>query len=150
MKPSALSTSILALATAQTAFAVPLMASTTPEGWDLLRGVAVEEIVTDTSYMVRKIFPAGMENGIEQFELTGYVVLTWADENVTEFMLISDMGLCPFCGDPEHGTALEVRLDVPVAALTDGARITVRGALEAVTDTETTQAARLTAARILP
>lgn len=144
-----LSTSVVALATAQTALISPLMASTTADGWDLLRAVQVEEIMTETSYEVRKIFPAALENGIEQFDLTGYVVLLWQTENVSEFMLISDMGFCPFCGDPEHGTALQVQLSGPIDLLEDGQRITVRGALEAVNDPETTQSTRMTGAQIL-
>lgn len=150
MNSNSLSTSVFALAAAHTSLAAPLQAATAQEGWDLLNGIEVEEIVTDTSYTVRKIYPDRLENGIEQFELTGYVVLTWSEENVREFLLISDMGLCPFCGNPEHGTALQVRLAAPADALEDGARVTVRGALEPVRDTETTQATRLTNARILP
>ena len=150
MRSNPISTSVFALAAAHTSFATPLLAATGQDGWDLLNGVEVEEIVTDTSYTMRKVYPAGLENGIEQFELTGYVVLTWSEENVREFLLISDMGFCPFCGDPEHGTALQVQLSAPADVLEDGARITVRGALEPVQDTETTQATRLTGARILP
>lgn len=149
MKRRLLSTSVVALATAQTALISPLMAATTPDGWDLLRSVQVQEIMTETTYEVRKIFPAELRDGIEQFDLTGYVVLLWQTENISEFMLISDMGFCPFCGDPEHGTALQVRLSGPVDVLEDGQRITVRGALEAVSDPETTQSTRMTGAHIL-
>lgn len=146
-----LTTSAVALATAQVSVLAPFSQALAADnnGWDRLKSIETEEIVTDTSYEVRKIFPSELKDGIEQFDLTGYVVLLWADENVQEFMLISDMGFCPFCGDPEHGTALQVSLENPAAKLEEGARITVRGALEAVTDTETTQTTRLVAATIL-
>ena len=151
MKRSPLGTSIYALAAAQTAIIAPFAPAmaNTQDGWDVLREIEVKEIISETSYEVRKIFPAALENGVEQFDLTGYVVLLWSDENVSEFMLISDMGFCPFCGDPEHGTALEVRLAAPAASLVEGSRLTVRGALEPVRDTETTQSARLLEAAIL-
>lgn len=146
-----MTTSAIALATAHVTILAPLTPAFAAgtDGWDLIRSVETEEIITDTSYEVRKIFPSELKDGIEQFDLTGYVVLLWADENVQEFMLISDMGFCPFCGDPEHGTALQVSLTDPAAKLEEGARITVRGALEAVTDAETTQTTRLVAATIL-
>lgn len=118
--------------------------------WELLRGVEVEEIVGEDSYEVRKVFPAEIEDGIEKFDITGYVAGLWTEENVQEFILISDMGFCPFCGDPEHGTALQVKLDTPMAVLQEGQRVTLRGQLEAVRDPRTTQSTRLTGARVLP
>ena len=151
MKPTPLRTSALALAAAQTAIVTPLFPAfaNTEKSWDLLRSIEVDEITAGTTYKVRKIFPAAIQDGVEQFDITGYVVLLWSDENVSDFMLISDMGFCPFCGNPEHGTSLEVRLSAPVASLADGDRLTVRGALELVRDPETTQSARLTKAKIL-
>lgn len=147
MRKTLLSTSIFGLTAAQTAFA-PVLAST--EGWELLREIDIQEQITETSYVVTKVFPAALENGIEQFDLTGYVVL-WGDGAASSgFMLISDMGFCPFCGDPAHGTALEVTLESPVEGLSDGDRVTVRGALSPVRDPQTSQTTRMSAARILP
>lgn len=39
------------------------------------------------------------------------------------------MGFCPFCGDPEHGTSLQVTMADPLAGYVEGERITLRGAL---------------------
>ena len=141
--------SIITLTSGQVALmgsVAPLYAST---GWDLLREIEIKEELTETSYSAQKNFPAAMKDGIAQFDLTGYVVLLWSEGDISEFMLISDMGFCPFCGNPEHGTALQVQLQTPNTTVQDGQRITVRGALEPVYDPETSQAARLVEAKIL-
>ena len=119
--------------------------------WDILAAIEVEEIVTDTSYEVRKIFPTAVEDGIEQFDITGYLVPLYGDESggITDLILVSDMGFCPFCGSPEHGTNLQVSMAEPLMDFEEGQRITLRGALEPVTDTETWQTTILTGARAL-
>ncbi|MEL6960226.1 MAG: DUF3299 domain-containing protein [Pseudomonadota bacterium] len=118
--------------------------------WDLLKQIEVQEYFTDTTYEVRKIFPAAVENGIEQFDITGYMVPLYGDDTgITDFILVSDMGFCPFCGSPEHGTNLQVTMAEPLTGYVEGSRITVRGALEAVTDSETWQTTILTGAQVL-
>lgn len=117
--------------------------------WDLLAGIEIEEIVTETSYEVRKIYPAAIENGVEQFDISGYVVPLYSDTDFKEFILISDMGFCPFCGDPDHGTSLQVSMTEALPSFVEGQRITLRGALEPVTDSETWQTTILKDAQLL-
>lgn len=116
--------------------------------WDLLAAIEVEEIITDTTYEVRKVFPSALENGVEQFDISGYLVPLSDGAVITDFILISDMGFCPFCGSPEHGTSLQVSMADPIP-FQDGKRVTLRGALETVTDPETWQTTVLTDARAL-
>lgn len=106
-----LSTSTMALATAQAAILAPLLPSMAiAEGADILLPVDL-----------------GLANA--QSEVTGKVFLTRADAEVSEFILISDMGFCPWCGSADHGIAVEVQLEAPMA-LEHGTQITVSGALE--------------------
>ncbi|PVA08359.1 hypothetical protein [Thalassorhabdomicrobium marinisediminis] len=147
MKTSA---SLIALSTPLALTAGSLWADASPAPWDLLKAIEIEEIVTDTSYEVRKNFPASVENGIAQFDITGFVVPLFGDETgLTEIVLVSDMGFCPFCGSPEHGTNLRVSLAEPLIGVEEGARISLRGALEPVTDSETWETMILTGARVL-
>jgi len=118
-------------------------------GWDLLKSIGLEEIVTETSYEVRKSFPESLEGPVEGFSLTGFVIPLWNDGEIKDFILVSDMGFCPFCGDPEHGTAVQVELDMPMSELEEGMRITVQGVLEPVLDPETMQSVRLVRAAVV-
>lgn len=117
--------------------------------WELLSQIEVQEYFTDTTYEVRKIFPAAIEDGIEQFDITGYIVPLTNGPDITDFILVSDMGFCPFCGSPEHGTNLQVTMAEPLVGYEEGERVTVRGALEPVLDSETWQTTILTGARAL-
>lgn len=117
-------------------------------GWDLLKDIGLQEIVTETSYEVRKTFPSELSGPVEDFSLTGYVVPLWNDGAIRDFILVSDMGFCPFCGDPEHGTAVQVELDTPLDTLEEGMRVTVKGVLEPVLDPGTMQSVRLVAATV--
>ena len=139
--------STLALTTVLGATAGAAQAESDP--WALLSQIEIEEIVTETSYEVRKVFPAAIENGIEVFDITGYAVPLSPEGEVRELMLVADMGDCPFCGSSEHGGSLMVQLAEPLAGLEEGQRITLRGALEAVTDPETWQAAVMKGARLI-
>lgn len=146
MTPTTLSVSAAALlsATAASAQDVPQQA------WDMLAAVQIEEIVTETSYTVNKTFPEQMKNGVEQFDITGFAVpMPDEDGNVTELYVVSDMGFCPFCGSPKHGTTLQVSLSSPMPAMEEGTRITLRGQLNPVTDTETFQSAHLVNASVI-
>jgi hypothetical protein len=141
--------SLAALAAPLTLATGSVWADDLAASWDLLAAISVEEIVTDTTYEVRKIFPAAVENGIDQFDITGFIVPLTDGPDITDFILVSDMGFCPFCGSPEHGTSLQVTMAVPLTGFEEGSRITLRGALQAVTDPETWQTTIMTNARAL-
>jgi hypothetical protein len=141
--------SLAALAAPLTLAAGSVWAEDLAASWDLLAAISVEEIVTDTTYEVRKIFPAAVENGIEQFDITGFIVPLTDGPDITNFILVSDMGFCPFCGSPEHGTSLQVTMADPLTGFEEGSRITLRGALQAVTDPGTWQTTIMTNARAL-
>ncbi|MBU2935725.1 MULTISPECIES: hypothetical protein [Pacificibacter] len=111
--------------------------------WALLGEVSIDEIVTDNSYEVKKSFPKQLENGIEDLTITGYAMPLTPGSLIHELILVSDMGTCPLCGSPDHGTSLQVTLAEPLDNFEDGARITLRGNLSAVTDTTTWQSAVL-------
>jgi hypothetical protein len=141
--------SLAALAAPLTLAAGSVWADDLAASWDLLAAISVEEIVTDTTYEVRKIFPTAVENGIDQFDITGFIVPLTDGPDITDFILVSDMGFCPFCGSPEHGTSLQVTMADPLTGFEEGSRITLRGALQAVTDPETWQTTIMTNARAL-
>lgn len=117
--------------------------------WSVLRGIEIEEIVTADSYRAVKTYPAAIENGVAQFDITGFAIPMEEGATIRTLMLVSDMLTCPFCGLPDHAAALEVTLDTPIA-VEEGQRITLRGALELNRDPETWQAATLTGARLIP
>ena len=142
------SASALALAAPFALTTNAVWADDTAAPWDLLAAIEVEEIITDTSYEVRKVFPSALENGVEQFDISGYLVPLSDGAEISDFILISDMGFCPFCGSPEHGTSLQVSMADPIA-FEEGERVTLRGALETVTDPETWQTTVLTGAKAL-
>lgn len=142
------STSALALVAPFGLAASAAFADESSVQWDLLAAIEVEEIITDTSYEVRKIFPSALENGVPQFDISGYLVPLSEGSEISDFILISDMGFCPFCGSPEHGTSLQVSMAAPIA-FEEGKRVTLRGALETVTDPETWQTTVLTGAQAL-
>ena len=134
------SVSALALTTPMVLGASMVFADDTAAPWDLLAAIEIEEIIADTTYEVRKVFPSAIENGVDQFDISGV--------EISDFILISDMGFCPFCGSPEHGTSLQVSMADPIV-FEEGKRITLRGALETVTDPETWQTTVLTGAHAL-
>lgn len=143
VKPTlTLSVSALALGATQAS-------AETPDAWSLLSSIEREEIITDTTYEVRKIFPAEVANGIERFDITGYVVPLSEGTDISDLILISDIGFCPFCGSPEHGTSLQVTMATPVQGLEEGARVTLRGQLEPITDPETWQTTIMRNAEII-
>ena len=146
---SKLSTSAIALAAPFALTAGVTAADDLAAQWDLLAAIEIEEIITDTTYEVRKVFPSALENGVEQFDITGYIVPLYNEGELTDFILVSDMGFCPFCGSPEHGTNLQVSMAEPLVGFEEGSRVTLRGALEPVTDSETWQTTILTGARAL-
>jgi hypothetical protein len=122
-----------------------------PDVWNILSQIDVEEIVTDTTYEVRKSFPAPLAGGreMQEVQITGYASPALPGETIKELLLVSDMGFCPFCGSNEHGGALVVELADSMPAIEDASRITLRGTLTPVDDPETWQAAILKNARIV-
>lgn len=126
------------LAAALGATATSAVAGT--DGWQLMQGISINEIVTETSYVVKKEFPERLRNGLQGVELTGYAVPLTPGANVRELMLVADMGVCPFCGGLDHTATVQVNLDQPIVGLEEGARITLRGDMRPVTDPETWQA----------
>ncbi|WP_417264070.1 hypothetical protein [Celeribacter sp.] len=112
-------------------------------GWDLLKGITIDEVVTETTYEVKKGFPERLKNGVKGMELTGYAVPLTPGADISELILVSDMGLCPFCGSGEHGASVQVSLNSPIQGLEEGARVTIKGDMMPVLDPETWQAAVL-------
>lgn len=119
------------------------------DGWALLSAIEIEEIVTETTYEVRKTFPETLAEGRSGMELTGYAFPISTGSEVRQVMLVSDMGLCPLCGSGEHGASVEVTLAEPLMGLEDGARVTLRGDMRPVRDPETWQSAVLENAAIV-
>lgn len=117
--------------------------------WELLSGIEVDEVLDGDRYEVTKVFPQSVLDGIDDFFITGYAVPLSPGEAITSLILVSDMGNCPFCGSGGHAATLQVELDEPILGLEEGARISVRGALEAVTDSETWQATIMRNARVV-
>lgn len=139
--------STTALATVLGAAAGAAVAETDP--WATLEEITIEEIVTETSYEARKTFPPALAGGVRDFRITGYAVPLSLGPEVTEIILVSDMGLCPFCGSGEHGATLQVSLADPIIGLEEGTRLSLSGDLQTVTDPTTWQAVILTGARLV-
>ena len=137
----------IALAAAMTSVAAGAQAET--DTWTLLEQIEIEEIVTDTSYEVRKTFPSQMSMTGQSVEITGYAVPMYAGKEVTDLILVSDMGLCPLCGNSGHSANLQVTLAEPITVLDESKRIQLVGDLTPVLDPETWQAAILKNARIV-
>mgnify|MGYP001124775782 CR=1 FL=1 len=140
-------TSVLALSVSLAGFAAPVLADQDP--WALLSSVSTQEVIDGDHYEVRKSFPEAMMAGISDFAITGFAVPIGAGAQVSQVMLVSDMGNCPLCGSPDHGASLVVELDQPIPSFEQGARLSLRGDLEAVTDPETWQNAVLRRARVV-
>lgn len=139
----------LTAATLATCASVGSAETTQPDGWHLLNQIGIDEIVTETTYEVRKTFPTAMQDGAMEIEITGYAVPRLPGAMVQELILMSDMGSCPMCGSLDHGANLQVVLNDAIPAFEDGTRLSLRGMLVPVTDTETWQAAILQDARIV-
>ena len=140
----------LALPVAGLAF--PALSETAPTdpAWDLLSRIEIKEVSTGGDYGVVKRFPPEIENGAPVFEISGYLVPLGFGAETTDFMLIPEAGMCPFCGSPDHGAAIEVSLASPLPAVEGTTRITLRGALRTVTDPQTWQAVVMTGAVPVP
>jgi len=140
-------TSRLALSLAFGTLATSAAAGDDP--WGLLASIQIDEKIDGDSYIVTKTFPTEIENGIDDFFITGYAVPLTPGERVRELVLVSDMGNCPFCGAGDHGVALQVELASPISGIEEGTRLSLRGALEPVRDHETWQSTILRGARVV-
>ena len=118
-------------------------------GWDLIKEIQVEEIMTETTYEVIKTYPQQLEERGKGMEISGYAFPMLPGETIRELILVSDMGLCPLCGEGDHGANLQVTLAEPITNFDEAVRITLKGDLKAVTDPETWQAAILEDAQII-
>ena len=78
--------------------------------WQLLDQIEIEEVVTETTYEVKKSLPFEIDKGLQGVEITGFAVPTYPGETVKELLLVSDMGLCPLCCSGDHGATLQVML----------------------------------------
>ncbi|WP_136439240.1 hypothetical protein [Pacificoceanicola onchidii] len=124
-------------------------AAAQPDTWDLLDDIEIDEIVTETSYEVKKRYPAGIAEAPQSITITGYAAPALPGELVQELMLVADMGTCPFCGSLDHGASLMVSLAEPIPAVDENKRITLQGTLRRVTDPQTWQAVIMEDARIV-
>lgn len=140
--------STLALTTAGLSAAGAASAGT--DVWTLMNDIGIEEIVTETSYEVRKTFPAALAEGAEiEVSITGYATPALPGDTIRELLLVSDMGLCPFCGSQDHGAALQVSLAEPIPVIAESTRLTLKGTLAPVTDPTTWQSVILKDAEIV-
>jgi hypothetical protein len=121
----------------------------TTDAWQLLEEVKIKEIVTETTYEVQKTFPEKMEERGKDILISGYAFPMLPGETIKELILVSDMGLCPLCGNGDHGANLQVTLAEPITNFDESIRITLRGNIKAVTDPETWQSAIMEDATIV-
>ncbi|MDC0738624.1 hypothetical protein N6L24_10050 [Cognatishimia sp. SS12] len=122
---------------------------TTTDAWTLLEQIKVTEIITETSYEVKKSYPGDLQELGRDIEISGYAVPMYPGSEITELLLVSDMGLCPLCGNSEHGANLQIVLAEPITQLDETKRIVLRGDLAPVLDPETWQAAIMRNAKII-
>lgn len=108
--------------------------------WHLLGQIETQEVVQGDDWHVVKRFPAEIAGGADVFEISGYLIPVGWEAETRDFMLVSDLGQCPFCGSGEHGTAIEVRLADPLPVMDEERHARLRGALRLVTDPLTMQA----------
>ncbi len=139
----------LAAALGSTAHGATAETAAPTDVWQVLDQIEIEEIVTETSYEVRKSFPEALSKGALEVEITGYAVPALPGETIRELILVSDMGLCPLCGSADHGASLQVALNDTIPTFEESRRVTLRGTLTPVTDPETWQAAILENASIV-
>ena len=136
-------------ATTTVTFSASMANAEATSAWDLIKAIEIEEIISEDNYEVRKTFPAGLEEQGTGIEITGYAFPMLPGETIRELILVSDMGLCPLCGEGDHGANLQVTLAEPITTFDESMRITLKGNLEAITDPETWQAAILKDAQII-
>lgn len=141
-------TSSLAIAAAFGSIGTATLAQT-DDIWDLIGQITIDEVVSEDSYEVRKSYPSGLAEQDQEVEITGYVAPLMPGESLRELIMVSDMGFCPFCGDPDHGASLQVSLLDSVDMIDETQRITIKGTLSRVNDPETWQAVVLRDAQIL-
>ncbi|MEM1101045.1 MAG: hypothetical protein AAGH73_05890 [Pseudomonadota bacterium] len=144
MKTTKLATSTIALATVQATILAPALPAFAAE--TVQAPLAGEAIAGQEA---RFLMPVAQDDGGDLYEVTGYLHLVKVSAEISEFILVSDMGVCPWCGGADHGTALEVQLADPATRLEHGQRITVRGQLEDIRGLDAHMTTRMVSATIL-
>jgi len=134
----------------------PLRAATSPlsftgneASWDDLKGIEINEYVTADSYRVEKIFPQRILSGVRGIVLTGFAAPLTPGDSVSELVLSSDLGSCPYCSEQGHSATALVKLSDPMHGLEPYARVTLRGDFTPNFDPETWEAAIIENAQIL-
>ncbi|MFO6464465.1 hypothetical protein ACK8OR_08735 [Jannaschia sp. KMU-145] len=117
--------------------------------WHLLGQIEVTEHETADSWSVTKRYPSEIAGGVDRFEISGYLVPVGWEAETRDWMLVSDLGQCPFCGSGDHGTAIEVQLADPLPVTEDARHAKLSGALHLVEDADTMQAVVMTGATLL-
>lgn len=151
MKTSALAFAAVLGSTATSGMSQP-SGPLSPDVWALLDQIQFEEIVTETSYEVRKSWPDAFAQDQSNMRVTGYAVAmipAAPGEQVQELLLTSDSGICQLCGSGDHNASLQVVLDTPLEGFIDGQRISVEGTLQRIDDKTTWQSAQMVNARIM-
>lgn len=110
-------------------------------GWADLKGITINEQVTETSYQVIKTFPEAIKNGVKDIELTGYAAPITPSAMVTELILISDLDSCPYCSLLDHNATALIKLSTPIPEFAQNARVTVKGDFRPNTNPLTWEAA---------
>jgi len=126
----------------------PVTAASAP-GWDDLKGIEIDEIITETSYRVEKRFPDRLVSGVNGIVLTGFAAPLTPGDVVTELVLASDLGACPYCSEMGHSATALVKLAEPITGLEPNARVTLIGDFKPNFDPETWEAAIVENAKIL-
>lgn len=119
------------------------------DAWTLLEQIQIKEIVTETTYEVQKQWPEGMEELGRDIKITGFAAAMIPGEMVQDIILVSDMGLCPLCGNGGHSANLQIKLAEPIPYFEEGTKLTLQGDLRKVLDPETWQSAILENARLV-
>ncbi|MEM8788331.1 MAG: hypothetical protein AAGE76_08710 [Pseudomonadota bacterium] len=128
---------------------IPDLPTIDSPAWALISSVDVAEVETAAGWEVRKAFPADLIAAAERpFEVTGYLIPVVPAAEFSQLLLVRDPADCPFCAGG-YGTVLEVELARPVRDVAEFFRVKLRGDLVLVHDTDTTQAVRVSGARIL-
>ncbi len=151
MKTSTLAFAAVLGSTATSGFSQP-GEPLSPDVWALLDQIQIEEIVTETSYEVRKSWPDAFAQDLSNMRVTGYAVAMIPGapgQKVQELLLTSDSGICPLCGSGDHAATLQIVLDEPLEDFVEGQRISVEGTLMRVDDSTTWQSAQMINARLV-
>ena len=134
--------STLTLVTTTSLALAALSSPLAADPWALISSVEIEEIETETEWLVKKSYPDGLEQGAT-LEVTGFLVPLLAQAYQSQFLIVPDPADCPFCGNGGYGPTLEVHVATPLPDLPEFSELTVTGRIELIDSTDTYQALRL-------